>query len=177
MFFKFIVGIDVSKEWFNYCVMNSNFEILKEGELKNSPNGVLAFIEMLSDHGYLVDMNEVLMIMEHTGIYVEHLSRGWLARTGKLCLIHSGKVSNLLSGVDKWDEKTDAMDARRLAEFAIRFADKIELWQAQKPSLKLLQALQRQRSRLITVLNMLQVPVKESKEFENWIQSNLIIEN
>jgi len=167
MTFKFIVGIDVSKNWFNFCIMGSNFEIINEGELKNSPNGVLAFIEFLADGGYLEDMDDILLIMEHTGIYVQHLSKAWLAKTGKLCLIHSAKVSNLLSGLDHWDEKTDAMDARRLAEFAFRFADKIELWQAQKPNIKLLQALQRQRSRTNAAINLLEVPIKESKMFDD----------
>jgi len=165
MTFKFIVGIDVSKEWFNYCIMNSKFDILQEGELRNTPNGVLAFIQMLEDEKYLVNMEDILLIMEHTGIYVKHLSKAWLAKTGKLCLIHSAKVSNLLSGLDNWDEKTDAMDARRLAEFGFRFKDKIKLWQAKASNLTLLQDLQRLRSRYKDVINKLEVPVNESKEF------------
>lgn len=177
MLFKFIVGIDVSKNWFNYCVMNSNFEILNEGELDNTPDGVLALIKILKDGGFLKDLNKVLMIMEHTGIYVEHLSKAWLAKTGKLCLIHSAKVSNLLSGVDYWDEKTDEMDARRLAEFAFRFADKIKLWQAQKPNLEMLQALQRQRSRTIAAINLLQVPIKEMKQFKDKKLSKILEAN
>lgn len=169
MKFKFVLGIDVSKNWFNLCVMNSHFEILHEAQIDNNPIHIEALLDKLFDNGFLNDMEQVLMIMEHTGIYIQHLLNSWLAHSGKLAVVHPAHVSQLLNGEDFFEEKTDTMDARRLAEYAIRYSDKLKLWQAKKPNLKRLQALQRQRSRTKDAINLLETPIKESKQFDTKI--------
>jgi len=177
MEFKFILGVDVSKNWFNYCIMSHKLEILNEGEVSNTPNSIEEFLDSLYTDGYLKDNDQMLLILEHTGIYVKHLVNGWLGNAGKLSIVHSSKVSDLLSGQTSWEEKTDAMDARRLAEYAIRYADKIELWQAKDPNLELLQGLQTQRKRTNKILSMLLVPLNESKKFDLEQTSKRLIKN
>lgn len=166
MKFKFTLGIDVSKNWFNLCLMTNQYEIIAEEQVDNNPVAIDAFLDDLFSKGYLKDMNDIVMIMEHTGIYVQHLVNAWLAQSGKLTIVPATQVSQLLSGLDHYEEKTDAMDARRLAEYAIRYSDKLKLWQAKKANLKLLQALQRQRTRTKDAVNLLEVPIKESKKFD-----------
>jgi len=166
MKFKFILGIDISKEWFNYSLMTNALEILEEGEVVNTPEAIEEFLDSLYTQGYLDDLNQILMIMEFTGIYVQPLVNAWLGQAGKLTIVQATKVSQLLEGLQSWDEKTDAMDARRLAEYAIRYSDKLKLWQAEKPNIMLLQRLQRQRSRTVDTINILAVPINESKRFD-----------
>jgi len=167
MKFKFILGVDVSKNWFNYCIMTNTLDLIQESKVDNNPKAIEAFLESLFKESYLDDMDQILLILEHTGIYVKHLVNAWLGQTGKLSIVHSSKVSNLLSGQTSWDEKTDAMDARRLSEYAIRYADKIKLWQAKDTNLELLQELQTQRKRTNKILSMLTVPLNESKKFNS----------
>lgn len=166
MKFKFIVGVDMSKNWFNYCLMTNTLEILEEGQVDNNPHAIDSFLESLFKQGYLSDFEDILMIMEHTGIYVQHLVNAWLGQAGKLSIVHASKVSQFLGGLPSWEEKTDPMDARRLAEYAIRFTDKLDLWQAERRSIKLLKGLQRQRTRLVEIINILEVPINESKKFD-----------
>jgi len=104
--------------------------------------------------------------MEHTGIYVQHLTNCWLSKQGRLSLVAATKVSEQLGGRNGWAEKTDELDARRLAEYGVRYSDQLRLWQARKQNLELLRGLHTQRKRLHEVLKILQVPVKESIEFD-----------
>lgn len=167
MEFKLVLGVDVSKEWFDFCLMDSKFDIIWENQVNNNPEDIFLFLGELLTKGQVSDFNEVLLCLEHTGIYVQHLIRCYLSKGGLVCMVPATKVSEYLNGRVKWDEKTDSMDARRLAEYAFRFADKLELWKAQDPTLNKLQAYQRQRQRLLSAINMLQVPINESKSFDS----------
>lgn len=177
MQFTYKLGIDISKSTFNFCLMNESLEVLSEGEVSNTISGISSFIDQLLESHEIEDIREVLLAMEHTGVYNEPLVRGWLKNQGVLSMIASNKISQLLDGVDYWLEKTDAMDARRIAEYAVRFEDKIELYHARNETIINLQALQRQRRRLKDAINLLEVPVKESKSFATLALSSLLDSN
>jgi len=177
MEFKFILGVDMSKDWFNYCLMNQSFEIIYEGENDNHPDAIFQFIGRLMKQNQISSIDEIFMVLEHTGIYVQHLVNGWLSKSGVLSIIPATKVSELLGGQLGWEEKTDELDARRLAEYGIRYKDKLVSWQAKAHTLELLQRLHRQRSRLIDVINILEVPLKESLEFDTVAISENLVDN
>jgi len=166
MEFKFILGVDMSKDWFNYCLMTSDFEIVLEGEVVNTEAAILAFISQLLTSQQVEHVEDFILVMEHTGIYTQNLVRAWLSQTGRLSLVHATKVSEHLGGQMGWEEKTDQLDARRLAEYGIRYADKLVLHQAKSDTLIELQCLQRQRSRLLKVIQLLEQPVQESDGFD-----------
>lgn len=75
----------------------------------------------------LIKIEEILLAMEYTGIYVQQLERGWQSKGGILSIVPATKVSDLLGGQLGWEEKTDNIYSRRLAEYSVRFRDKIEL--------------------------------------------------
>jgi transposase len=165
MEFKWIVGVDMSKNWFNYCLMNaSTLKIEQQGQVDNTPEAIADFLDILQqDFG--VCLAQVALVMEHTGIYTMHLAHAWFSAQGRLSVVPASKVSNLLGGQHGWSEKTDALDAQRLAEYGARYTDKLEWWQPQDKTLQLLQALQRQRQRALKDLNILAIPVQEAKDF------------
>jgi len=115
--------------------------------------------------------------MEHTGVYVNHLVNAYLSKGGSLSLVHANKVSNLLGGTQKFDEKTDQIDARRLAEYGIRYSDKLQLWTPKEHTITKLQALERQRSRTQDAINKLEVPLNESKQFDSADVSQMLADN
>lgn len=39
-----MVGVDMSKEWFDYRILNRYFEVLEQGRVENNPIAILAFI-------------------------------------------------------------------------------------------------------------------------------------
>jgi len=177
MEFKFILGIDMSKAFFNYCLMSPKYEIMEQGKVDNHPDAIFAFISKLSKRSEIEKMEDLVLVMEHTGIYVQHLSNCWLSKQGRLSIVAATKVSEQLGGRNGWVEKTDELDARRLAEYGVRYSDQLRLWQARKENLALLKALHVQRKRLTEVLKILQVPVKESIAFDSEELSSTIKKN
>lgn len=181
MNFKFTIGVDMSKEWFHFCLKNHQYAILWEGKIDNNPEAIFRFLTQLSKREELTstdtDLSQVVLVMEHTGLYVNHLVNAYLSKGGPLSLVHANKVSHLLGGVNKFDEKTDQIDARRLAEYGIRYADKLQLWQPKEHTLIKLQALERQRTRTQDAINSLQVAVKESKRFDSADVSEMLETN
>jgi len=157
----------MSKDWFHFCLMKPSFEILTEGKVDNHPDAIFNFITDLLKSGHVSDLNEVRLCMEHTGIYIQHLVNCWLSKGGHLSVVHATKVSEFLAGQTAWEEKTDELDARRLAEYAFRYSDKLQIWQAEDQTLVKLRAWQRQRERMNKALNLLEVPANESIGFDS----------
>lgn len=157
MEFKFIIGVDISKDKFNFCLMSSTFIVLWEGEIANTPDAIFTFITQLLQRSEIHSINDVIIVLEHTGIYVQHLVNCWLSKAGRLSIVPASKVSENLGGQSSWTEKTDELDARRLAEYGIRFTDQLKCWQAKEHTLEMLQRLQRQRRRLKDAINLLEV--------------------
>lgn len=167
MIFKLVLGVDISKKWFNFCLMNQQFEILEEGEVDNTPDEIFKFISQLLNSNLINSLDEVLLCMEHTGIYIQHLTHCWLQKQGRLTVVDAMKVSEHLAGRFGFEEKTDKIDARRLAEYAFRYSDKLKLWKTPNHTIVALKRFQRQRERLIIAINSLEVPLKESRSFDS----------
>lgn len=157
----------MSKNWFHYCLMNCDYSILLEGQIVNKPDAIFTFLAELIKVAGVEKISDIFLCLEHTGIYVKHLVKCWLSKSGQLSLIHAPKVGQALTGRHSWENKEDALDARRIAEYGIRFQDKLEIWQAKNESLEMLQSYQRLRDRLMLAINTLRVPVNESKEFDS----------
>lgn len=167
MKFSLIMGVDMSKNWFHYCVKNQDFEILLEGEVKNNPKSILEFIKELKKTLKISNLSDIFLCLEYTGIYVKPLVNSWLKKGGQLSIIDATKVTKSLTGRSTYQEKTDHLDARRLAEYGLRFSDKLKCHKPRKPILEQMQSLQRQRCRLIKVEKTLKVPAKESLSFDS----------
>ncbi len=167
MQFSYVLGVDISKDWFHVCLMDKRFKIIMEREVVNRSDQIMEFIsELLSQHG-VDEIGSIFMCMEHTGLYINNLVRNWMIKGGQLAVIPATKISDRLAGRQGWAEKTDFIDARRIAEYGIRFSDKLERYALKNNTLELIQGLQRQRKRLLDVINLLEVPVAESKIFDN----------
>ena len=163
---QFTVGVDISKDHFDFCLMSPDFNVILSKRIKNQEEKIQEFILKLQTDLDQNNLEGLILVMEHTGIYTQLLSRAWLACGGQLSIVPANKVSSLLGGKLKWAEKSDSLDAQRLAEFGIRYADKLKLYKAPNELLVRLQCLQRQRRRLLDAINLLEVPVSESQKFD-----------
>lgn len=166
MEFKYILGVDISKQWFHFCLTDHQMNPIREGQVTNHPDKIFDFISQLRKQLKLQQLDELILCMEHTGVYIQHLVRCWLSKGGRLSVIPATKVTEHLAGKQGWQEKDDSIDARRLAEYGIRYKDKLQAWQLKSEVLEKLQRFHRQRERLIKAINLLSVPVKESIEFD-----------
>ena len=167
MEFKFIIGVDISKEWFDFCLTTKHLEILWEGKVDNNPDSIFNFITELQQKLALSTLEDIVIVLEYTGIYVQHLVNCWLSKGARLSIVPATKVSAQLGQRLGKEEKTDAIDARRLAEYGIRFSDKLKIWKAKGHTVELLQRLHAQRKRFTDIINKLQVPANESKDFDS----------
>lgn len=167
MEFKYILGVDMSKQWFHFCLMNDQMELIWQGQVDNHPDKIFEFIAQLCDRLKIKQIDSLVLCMEHTGIYIQHLVRCWLGKGGRLSVIPAAKVTQYLAGQRGFEEKQDHIDAHRLAEYAFRFRDKLQEWQLKSHTLEQLQRFQRQRERLIKAINLLQVPIEESLNFDS----------
>jgi transposase len=167
MKFLLIMGVDMSKNWFHYCVKNRNFKILLEGQVDNNPKSINEFIKELKKSLQISNLSDIFLCLEYTGVYVKPLVNTWSENGGKLSLIDATKVTKSLTGRSSYQEKTDQLDARRLAEYGLRFSDKLKCHKPCKAILELIQSLQRQRSRLVKMKIVLESPVKESIGFDS----------
>ena len=167
MEFTYLLGVDMSRDWFHVCLMDKNFNVVYEGQVVNRTDQIFEFISTLLKEQHIADINRVFMCMEHTGLYIQNLVRAWSLKGGRLAVISATKISNRLAGPQGWIEKADYLDARRIAEHGIRFSDKLACFKMKSPALELLRRLQRQRKRLLTVLHQLEVPLAESKGFDS----------
>lgn len=176
MDFKFKLGSDISKLWFDYCLIDEKLEIIVKGNVSNSPEAIQEFINELLNLGIIKSISDILLVIEHTGLYINHLVKTWLSNGGRLSLIQASKISIALDGGNSFEEKTDPMDALRIAEYAVRFEDKLKLYELSPEALISLKLLRAQRKRVIKSINLLTVPLNEIKAFESKEQSDMLNE-
>lgn len=174
MKFKFKLGADISKGWIDFCMLNENLKLIIEQRVDNNCDSIQIFIDQLIENDQIQSINEIVLVAEHTGLYNNHLNRTWMANNGQLSLVPAIKISEALNGTSSFEEKTDPMDAYRIAEYACRFSDKLKLLHLNSRSLSTLKLLRSQRNRIVKVINILEVPVKEIRSFELKEQSTMI---
>lgn len=162
-----MVGIDMGKSEFAYCVMDHNFRIHAQGQIANQTDAIDLFCQQLVAQLRIGHIGELFLCVEHTGSYNQPLIRHWVGLGGRLDVIPATKVSQLLAGPQGWSDKNDSIDARRLAEFGIRFSDKLTEHQLTPKALKAIQLFHRQRERLLKAKVSIQGALQEARLFED----------
>lgn len=172
-----MLGVDISKEWFHVCVMGQDLSIIMEQKVENDPVSIASFIAQLQAELGIQELEPVYLVMEHTGIYVQHLVNEWLSHGGRLSLVAANKISEHLGLRPGKEDKTDELDARRIAEYGCRYSDKLVSYEAQGKTLTALQRLQRQREQLVDARTRLNQPLGESKRFDEKGLSDQLSQN
>lgn len=119
MKFKFYVGIDVSKLSLDVFI----HELQAHRKFKNNPDGYAAIIQWIETNTKH-SCNTVLICFEHTGIYSMPLSVFLEQRHIAFAMVPPLEIKRSM-GITRG--KNDIVDARRIAEYAFRFQDKIIL--------------------------------------------------
>ena len=110
---KFIsfLGIDVSKKKLDCCLRLGNKIILEE-IIPNTPAGIRQFFRKIAK---LVDLQFLLVCMEHTGIYTNHLLN-FLQTKKQAVWVEAGIQIKLSAGLTR--EKNDKVDAQKISDYA-----------------------------------------------------------
>ena len=165
------MGCDISQDSFNYCLRNSSGTLL-EGKVENATKPIKAWLSNLKKDLDL-EFESVLFCMEHTGVYGSILLRELARRSLSIWLENALNIKFSL-GMQRG--KNDKVDARRIAEYAMRFTDKLKLWQPKRDVLVKLQLLHRMRERLVKSKADLSKFNETAKRFLTKEESQLLIQ-
>ena len=160
MDFKNFIGIDISKDTFDYSLIKEgNLSAPISGKITNNPSGLVKFEEFLKTQG--VNTKETLFCMEHTGIYCRLLSH-YLVENN--CPVWLEMPVQIIRSQGVQRGKNDHIDAIRIAEYACEKKDKAVLWQPPREVVLQINDLLTLRDRLIESRKSLKQPIKEFQD-------------
>lgn len=156
----YFVGIDVSKSTLDIAVVKAGTLVMEE-QISNEKSSVKVFLKSLKQSLNL-NIEEVVVCMEHTGIYNYRALEVLHNCRIKVCLEPAMQIKQS-QGMTRG--KDDKVDARRIAQYAYKSREQLVFWKPQREILQKLQALLTVRERLIKVKKQLQVPLQESVDY------------
>lgn len=155
------MGCDIARKDFAYCLRNVH-GVLIQGSVENSERAIIKWLSTLKKtHG--IQLEQVVFCQEHTGVYGLKLMRVLYARNLKVCVEGAANIK-LSLGLQRG--KTDKVDAARIAEYAMRYTDRLRQWKPKREVLDQLSQLLNSRNGLIAVRTSLMNQLSEEKEFK-----------
>lgn len=137
-----MVGIDVSKDTLDFCVLDSDTrEVVKRGVLKNEAKTILNWLKALSS-------DQVRFALEHTGHYGALLS--WLLSEGQYEYYMINPL-DLKRSVGIQRGKSDVIDAYRIAFYAINQEYRLQPFKLPTKALRKLKVLMTTRDRFVKI--------------------------
>ena len=161
---KFIIGIDVSKESLDYCLVEtSTGSVCCEFQSKNTINSIQETLKKKQKE-HSIDASELLLCAEYTGQYTyplccvcEDMKMGlWLENPAQI---------KYRSGVQRG--KNDKLDARKIAFYAIRFIDDARLFSISERSIEALKQLISERDLYVVDRGKYQGQLRDQEHFMN----------
>ena len=159
---KLIIGIDVSKEKLDLCLLFGE-KILKEWILPNTTPAIKSSLRNLSKE-YGSELSDLLLCAEYTGQYTYPLSCACEELGLDLWLENPAQIKHS-SGVHRG--KDDRLDARKIAAYAFRFQDKVRLFSLPEKNIASLKQLISERDMYISDKGKYQGQLTDQKRFMN----------
>ena len=159
--FKNFIGIDISKTWFDAVLINAeNSSEVIHHQFSQKPDGFKKLQAWLQQHDVLMT-EQTLFCMEYTGLYNTGLVHYLVQNKAALWVempLRIKKAGGFERGTD------DKAAAIKIAWYALRYQDRVKLWQPIDSNLESIKNLIAQRDRIISSIILLSVPVNELKE-------------
>ena len=154
----YFLGVDISKDYFD-AALTVNGKDFHQTQIVNKVKSIEAFVKHLKKQFSLTNL---IVCMEHTGIYCLPLMEVLLKNQVKFCLEPALQIQRA-QGMTRG--KNDKIDAKRIASYALKNKEQLKFWVPQRENLQRLKALLTTRDRLIKVKVQLQVPLDECADF------------
>ena len=169
MKYQAIIGVDVSKEWLDLCLLIQG-DLVWRGRVKNDSTSIRKLLTELRQ-SFKLTLSQTLIVLESTGIYGMHLLEVAWGRKMPVWMEHAMHIK-AANGMTRG--KSDVIDAERIALYGLRYQDKIRLWTPPRDVLRQLKALSVTRQRMIRARKMLSQPIKEMKAFSGLKESKMV---
>src|SRR5690554_6649685 len=150
------IGIDISKDVFDYSFITSNNEVVLKGQGLNTKEEILRFCKQVKTFKEY----DPWICMEHTGHYGYLLS--YIFTEQNLCYTLLDPL-NLKRSFGVVRGKTDAIDAYRIASYALSNKHKLTPYKLPCQELQKLKVLMKIRSRYTKISVQLQNGIKANK--------------
>lgn len=159
---KVFVSSDISKEKINFAI-SRDLELLEELEIQNDTNSLRSLIKKtLKEFQGAEGIEEVVFIMEYTGIYNNLLIRCLLTLNCKIYVCNGYEVK-LSSGLTRG--KTDKIDAIRIGQYAVRYFDKLEEYKLPSETVQQMAVLDTKLNQLKKTLSSFTQASEDNKKF------------
>lgn len=153
---KLFIGIDISKDVFDYCFLSSENRVITKGQSKNTKEEILKFCKKVKS----LTEYEPWICMEHTGHYGYLLSCIFTEKNLPFSLLDPLNLKRSF-GISRG--KTDAIDAYRIASFALSNKHKLVSYKLPSEELRKLKVLMKSRSRYSKISVQLQNGIRANK--------------
>jgi len=153
----FILGIDVSKDSLDVCLIRVSDHQQLCHKLNNNPSGFRRMKAWLKQHGCEAGP-ETLCCLEHTGLYTRQVVHYLLARDVQVWMESALQIKRSIGMIRGKDDK---VDAQRIARYALLHQHEAKCVNLSGVTLERLKDLQANRSRLLKALQSIKVTIKE----------------
>lgn len=162
---RYIIGIDVSKSKLDCAVMSSDYKIVHEEIIVNKEKNIKDFLQSMRVLLSAKD-EEILICCENTGIYNRPLEKFCVENKIDLWVEHPLKIKRASTDMRGKDDKKDA---RRIAEYSIRYYDKLVLYKDPSEAIKKVNALSKSRETLIGQKVAIENQLREAKSHDKFL--------
>lgn len=157
---KFFIGIDVSKPYFDTCLM-AVIDHVKQGtktaNFENSVAGMKLFDKWLKLHRVTMDEHS-LVVIENTGLYHRLI---WSFCGNKHLPIHIGNAAHIKWSFGIARGKNDKIDSTRLCNYAYKESETLKATAALDPNLLHLKDFISARTKLLKQVTSIKVSINE----------------
>lgn len=151
---KLFIGIDVSKDVFDYCIIDDNHKIISSKNVENnSKKGISKFFNHIKTYNDY----DIWISMEHTGRYGVLLCHEFTKKGLKFSLINPLEIKYSI-GLTRG--KNDAIDAYRIASYSLTNNHKLKAFELPIKELQKLKAIMSVRDALVKMNVQLKNSVK-----------------
>ena len=159
---SYFIGVDVSKEKLDVCVITASNEMVSEKIIRNDQSKIKSYLDKLI-RKLKINADALLICCEHTGTYTRPLQLVCHEFGYPLWAENAYKIKKAASDIRG---KSDRKDAVRIAEYALRYNDKAVLHQEGSDAQNQLKTLLGARETILEQINTLKQQINETKDFD-----------
>lgn len=122
---NYFLGFDISADTVSACTISNPEKIIfSMDDVSNSYDGFEQINNLIVKHK--LPVNEMIICLEATGVYAEKLCYYFASKSYRICVEDPNKINHATKDSPR---KNDHIDAQRIAEYAYRYIDRLNLWQ------------------------------------------------
>lgn len=168
---KNFVGIDISKTYFDVAIVKHQLtDQTIHHQFPQKAEGFLKMLQWLKQQDVMIN-EATLFCMEYTGVYNTGLVNYLVESKAQLWVEMPLRIKKA-GGFERGSD--DKAAAVKIALYALRYCDRMQLWQPVDTNLQKIKDLVAQRDRLVNAITQLKVPVDEIKECGCKVQAKLM---